>query len=359
MVKAFAIDLGNGQVKARSEKRILIAPSMIANEKALGVGSVSNLEGEHDYNLYESKLKIGKKYVWGRDIKERIAHSDLMPTYTHHKRYESANFRLLFEFVLAELASDFNKKSIEVVLVASLPSDEVRTDVDKDLKSFLKGTHVITRNGSELVIDVVDVTINEQPLGTLLSENMNDKKQINKNVQTKTYTVFDFGAGTSIIDTYRGLKRIPELSDVLKTGQNDIYKQIATALKHDSGLSDVQYSQIEDGFRRGDHTAKISDRVHPSFGHLVDGPIDDFCEAVITKLNTIIPNRDIIDGFYITGGGANIVGDAFKSALQEHDATIEAAEPQLANLKGHYNLAILKRDQIHSMRKDEVAATKE
>lgn len=358
MIKAFAIDLGNGQVKARSDKRTLVAPSILATEKALGVGSLSDFETDHDYNVYESKLNIGKRYIWGTDIKEKVSHSDLIPTYTHHKRYDSVNYKLLFEFALAELASDCNRKHIEVVLVASLPSDEVRTEADDSLKTFLKGTHVVTRNGKEHVIEVIDVTINEQPLGTLLSENMNEKNQINKNVQTKTYTIFDFGAGTTIVDTYRALKRIPELSTVIRTGQNDIYKQIATSLKNQTNISDIHYSHIEDGFRREDHTARISDRVHPGFGHLINDPIEAFCEDIITKTNTVIANRDIIDGFYLTGGGANIVGDAFKEALQEHDATVEAEEPQLANLNGHYKLAVLKRDHLLALRK-ETAATKE
>lgn len=335
----FAFDVGNGFVKAKSEKRTIIAPSMIARESALGDSSIAEqFEANSGYNVFQSPLDDGITYVWGEGIKEAVESRKLLNTYTHNNRYTLKRFKLLCEFILSELASDYEEDILEdVVVVTGMPSREIKTESDKHLKEFLSGNHLITRNGVEKVISVKDVRILEQPLGTLLNLYMNDEGQIHKDLKNRTISVLDLGAGTSILDTYKNMKRMEDESETYYEGMMDVYKSIVNQVQKKYDAKNLDESVIEDGIRNN-YTVELSARKKIPFEQEANLAVSDFVDTLISKVDRTLASRDHIDQFLITGGGSQIVGQKYKDEFGEDSLEI-VENSQLSNVEGYYKFA--------------------
>lgn len=64
-MKVFAFDVGNGFVKAKSEKKTFVAPSSIAKESALGDSSIADqFENAPGYHVFKSPMDEGVSYIW-------------------------------------------------------------------------------------------------------------------------------------------------------------------------------------------------------------------------------------------------------------------------------------------------------
>lgn len=340
---AFAFDIGNGFVKACTEKRMVVAPSVIAKKTVIGSSSIvtmsENFDSNAGYQEFESQLDDGITYIWGEGIKEAVEADDLMTTYTHNSRYTQKRFKLLSSFILAELATDFTEEELnDVVVVTGLPSQEVGTKEAGEFKRFLQQKHVVTRNGVQRVINVTDVRIIEQPLGTLLNEYMNDSGQIHKELMTSTVTVIDFGAGTTILDTFKNLKRLDDKSETYYEGMNDVHKRIAKRIEREHGAKGLDPSFVEEGFQNGTLVAEISNRKKYSFENIAKEVIQDFIEQRISEIDSTLTNRNSIDKFILTGGGVNIVGEVFKEAFNEEECKI-AKNSQQSNLNGFFKFS--------------------
>lgn len=340
---AFGFDIGNGFVKARNSKRLVVAPSTIAKKESVGKSSIASMSEEYDnaegYQTYVSNLDEGTEYAWGEGIKTAVDAEDLIATYTHNNRYSQKRFKLLCSFLLAELSSDFKEKDLnDVTVVTGLPSAEVGSKEAEEFKKFLQQKHLISRNGKQLVINVTEVRILEQPLGTLLNKYMNASGQIHKVLLTSTITVIDFGAGTTIMDTFKNLKRIEDKSDTFYEGQNDIHKRIAKQVEKQYGVKGVGMHHIEKAFYNDTLVATLSERKKYSFEDIAVKVIKVFNDKMISDIDSVLTNRNSTDLFVATGGGVNIVGDDFKKEFNEE--TLEIVEDsQEANANGYYNLA--------------------
>jgi len=338
---AFAFDVGNGYVKARNEKREVIAPSMIAREGAVGTSSLLALtnQDEKGYEVFQSQLDDGVKYIWGEEISSAVEPDSLIPTYTHHNRYNQKRFKLLCTFILGELASDYSDEELmDVKVVTGLPSQEIGTEDEKYFKEFLQQKHVITRNGVQRLINVTDVRIVEQPTGTLLKLFMNDEGKIHEELLTTTITLLDFGAGTTIMDTFKNFKRLREKSETFYEGMNDLHRNIAKELEMQHNIKGLDPSYIDEGFRRDDLMAVISERKKYPFEEIAKNVIIDFVDKRLSEIDRTLTNRDSVDKFIITGGGVNIVKDYFVEVFGEANITV-VEDSQKANLEGFYKLS--------------------
>lgn len=338
---AFAFDLGNGYVKATNGKRTIVAPSMIARETAVGTSRLLALtnQNEKGYETFESQLDDGVKYIWGQGIANAVEPEALIPTYTHNNRYMQKRFKLLCTFILGELASDFTDEDLmDVVVVTALPSSEIGTGDEVNYKNFLEQKHVITRNGVQRMVNVNDVRIVEQPTGTLLNLFMNNEGLLDEELLTSTITVIDFGAGTTIMDTFKNFKRLREKSETFYEGMNDLHRIIAKELEAKHNIKGLDSSYIDEGFRRGDMIANLSERKKYAFENIAKNVIMDFVDKRLAEIDRTLTNRDSVDKFVITGGGVNIVKDYFSEVFGESNVIV-ASNSQLANLEGYYKLA--------------------
>lgn len=168
---------------------------------------------------------------------------------------------------------------------------------------------------------------------------MNESGQVHKELMTSTITVVDFGAGTTIIDTFKNLKRIDDKSETYYEGMNDVYKRIAKKLEREHGVKGLDLSYIEEGFQNGSLVAQISKRKKYSFEHIAKEVIIDFIEKRISDIDSTLTNRNSIDKFIVTGGGENIAGEQFKEMFNEESLN-SVNDSQQANLDGFYKLAL-------------------
>lgn len=340
---AFAFDVGNGFVKARNSERTIVAPSSIARKESIGVSSIMSMSSEYNtnsgYNAFVSNLDDGTEYIWGEGIKQAIDPDSLIDTYTHHNRYNQKRFKLLCSFILGELASDYDENELnDVVVVTGVPSQEVGTSEAQEFKKFLQQKHLITRDGVQIFVNVTDVRIVEQPLGTLLSEYMNEAGQIHKDLTTNTVTVIDFGAGTTIMDTFKNLKRLDDKSDTFYEGMNDVHKRIAKQIEREYGVKGLDSAYVEEGFLNGSLVAEMSQRKKYPFENIAKDIIVNFIDKRISDIDSTLTNRNSIDKFILTGGGVNMVGGTFREVFGE-DVLRVVDDSQRANLDGFFKLA--------------------
>lgn len=123
---------------------------------------------------------------------------------------------------------------------------------------------------------------------------MNDEGEMHKDLLTKTMTVINLGAGTTIMDTFKSLKRLPDKSETFYEGMNDVHRKIRNKLERDHNIKGLNTSFIDNGLRRGDFIAEIS--------------------------------------------GVNIVGKEFREKFNEENVVLVKSS-QTANLEGFFKLA--------------------
>src|SRR5699024_2085198 len=223
----FAIDFGNGYVKAKSGKKMFIYPSKLGHASDLGTSSLKELDSKDDVSIFQRKDE--GKYVMGSDIEDVIEPAELLSTSELNNRYENILFKRLIDFVLVDLARFEDQESIDVRLVTGMPSHEnAMARKKKAFHDYLLGRHIATKDGKEYVINIKELKIIEQPLGTLLNEFMNDEYKVHKAFKRGNIVVIDLGSGTTIIDHYKNMKRIN--GEVMNDGMNHFLSNIAKKL---------------------------------------------------------------------------------------------------------------------------------
>src|SRR5699024_10885552 len=104
-LKNFAIDFGNGYVKAISDDGRFIAPAKLAFEHHMGRSSLgSTFEENYSISSFHYK-EDSANTIFGKDIEDVIPLSHLISTNSNNNRYTLQAFRQLVDFSLAELAS--------------------------------------------------------------------------------------------------------------------------------------------------------------------------------------------------------------------------------------------------------------
>ncbi|APT48374.1 ParM/StbA family protein [Bacillus safensis] len=333
----FAVDLGNGFVKAKSEHRTVVAPSVIAKEQDVSKSSIASYQDEETtYRTFDSHLRKGVNYIWGEGIKNAVKSPDkLLPTYTFQDRYKSDLYKLLVEFVLGELALDYDD-TVNVRVVTGMPSDELEQQDKEDLEQAFEGSHVVKVNGQEKVIKVEKITILEQPMGSLFYVMINEKLEMSKDF-TKRVVFYDFGAGTTIMDVFENGKRDDDESITQPLGMNDVYKEVRKMVQRKFSLKKLTTHQIEDAFRK-DFNIKVGSKMF-NCEEEAKIAVSDFLERVMSTFQGVLNSRDYIDKIYITGGGTNIVKDEVKKYFSETEEVHFVENSQTASVEGFYKFA--------------------
>lgn len=340
-LKNFAIDFGNGYVKAISDDGSFITPAKLAFEHNLGRSSLGNtFEESYNINAFHHKEDQAKT-IFGKDIESAISPSKLISTNSNNNRYLLQSFRQLVDFSLAELASlsTDQETSIDVRLVTGMPSGDMQKgEFLEAFKSFLEGHHVVYRNEQEYVINVKELKIIEQPLGTLLNVFLNDKLKIHKNLKNGLVVVIDFGSGTTIIDVYQNMKLIG--GKTLPEGMIKFHELIANSLSKTS--NDVDSLYVEKGIINKSYIAEFGQQ-KISFKKDFDIVLKEKIQTIIQAYENEIGKEELVNDFIVTGGGSLIIGDQLKEQKPKFQLV---DNPQLSTAAGYYKLA-------QAMRKDD------
>lgn len=329
----FAIDFGNGYVKAKSDKGSFVIPSKIGYADNIGSTSLGDSLDSETLDIHYYARKDEPTYVAGSDIEKAINPSQLVNTNSANNRYKMVAFKQLVDFSLAELSSYEDSKNIEVRLITGMPSNDIYMKERKEaFERFLLGTHVVERDGDEWVINVKELKIIEQPLGTLLNVYLNDEMRVHKDLQEGTIVVIDFGSGTTIVDIYKNMKRIG--GDTLNEGMIKFYKDIAFQASNEySDKIDSEY--IEAGIKNKDFIAKFGEKAY-DFKDFYKSMIFKKVQSVVGIYENEIGRESLVNGFLVTGGGSTFIGD---DLIKQKGNFKVVDRPQTSTVEGYFKLA--------------------
>lgn len=335
-----AIDLGNGFIKGKSNNLELIIPSSIILKKNL---SVNYEDLGKNYNLY---CINDIEFVAGKALEDPnfvIEAKDLLSSYTKNSnRYKLDTFKLLMLSTISDLLeNDFDVENIvEVELVTGLPSNDLIPENINLIKDFLENkTHLVKKNNKEYLFKVVKTVIIEQPLATLLDLAITNNK-INTGVLDNNSIVIDSGAGTTIIDTFFKGKRVDGKSKTFSFGMKNIYEEILNESNYKDQLNINDIEQIirkKQDLVLGRVSLKYQD-INKSFKKHLNNFINF---ELKNELNNLVNNNKRIN-IYLTGGGANLLGEDLAKELDFELVT----ESQLAGVRGmlKYNNYFIKKE---------------
>ena len=328
----FGIDFGNGYVKAKSNKGEFVFSSKIGFSSDLGTSSLEDhFSNDEDIHLY--KRKDESEYVAGKDIEKVIEPEKLITTNSANNRYNLDSFKRLVDFSLAELASLEDENNIEVRLVTGMPSNEILMKEKKAaFENYLKGTHLVERDKKEYIINISDLKVIEQPLGTLLNVYLNEDLKVHKTFKKGVVVVIDFGSGTTIVDIYKNMKRIG--GRTLNEGMIQFHKKIAEQLSNKHSIN-IDSSFIEEGIRNKSFIAEIGNEAF-NFENLFNELVERKIESVVQIYESEIGEEVSVNDFIVTGGGSFIIGEQ----LQKIKSNFKIVEnPQTSTANGYYKLA--------------------
>lgn len=334
-MEIFALDLGNKQTKLASSKNSYRLPSHFTNLQTGGLNEVTmNNNDNVDVDVFEYNDKL---YRWGKDIdlvsnpvniKDTIAFGSL--------RYEQNTFKLLCAFAIAKLANDFVDKdsdTLEVNVVAGLPTEDFEnSECFKSLKDDLYQHFNISINGKPMDIQVKNVIIIPQPIGTIYDTVYNQKR---KEIASELINVIDCGGGTTLIDTLNNLEYDVDNTTQCEDGSYKLFKAISRRINETTrpNIYNIEAS-IRNGMEDGKFTYHIKKGVDIDITDIVKEEIDNFTDAIIQDIYSNVFNLGSIDELIFTGGGSKIINqDKIKKAFPNSSFSKHG---EMSNVFGFY-----------------------
>lgn len=321
------LDHGNGWLKARGEKKLII-PSLIAKEE--NVGETMGGKQKLGISSFESSHKKGVTFVAGEDISSVDGY---IPTYGQSNRYEQEPFILLSQFAISE-ALGKEKSYEDVLVVTGVPSDEFGTTEQDKLMKALKGTFVINNKA----IQVVDVIVIPQPLGTLMSRYLDEEGFVEKeSYEEWNIGVIDIGTGTTDLDAIKALRRQNNHKSI-PYGMHDVYSSITKKLKKGNPSSGISEQGVEHYFN--DESYVVSAKKQIPFKNEKEIAIEDIGTQLIAGIRGEWKQHESFDEILITGGGAGTFTNSMKDYFKGTEVDL-VENPQFANVEGFYRHGVL------------------
>ncbi|MEB9551879.1 plasmid segregation protein ParM [Bacillus cereus] len=323
MTKVFAIDHGNGAVKMRTDVFKKTLPAIYSFSSNVGEALSG---GKMKLKTYKVE---GTEYVWGDDI---IKVNNTLNTYAQQNRYKTNQYKTLSKIALAEMAAKTNVKSYdEILVVTGVPSQEIGTKAVDEIKEVYQGTHELEVNGKKVTLNVVDVIVLAQPVGTVMSRYLDEDGFVaDDSYEDMTVGIIDIGTGTTDLDVISMLRREKESTSVPK-GMHDVYEPIVAKIKKETSATINDY-KLEKAFE--DAAYQASKRMDPiDFNDEKTASIKEVYDFIVNGVNNAWKTFDRFDEVLVSGGGAN----TFHELLEEWIGKVtKLEESQTANVEGFY-----------------------
>lgn len=339
-LECIGIDHGNGFVKGRSDVNQFILPSQIARVEEFS-GEIYGAK-QKEYKRFQMILDEGddREYAWGRDVTKA---KYPIKTFATEERYSKLPYKLLSSFALTELTNQAQDVS-EVMIVTGLPSYEKGTQLEEDLKKVFLKTHLVNVNGKEKRIEVKDVRIVPQPLGTLLYHYLDkDGYVLDEKFESSNFYsgIIDIGSGTSDLDGIRELEVVSKDRSTIRKGMFDAYDEIASYIKEQDPRVDIDKEKVEEWIRTKEANGENpyiynpTRKIEVDFTRKANEAFKKLSEDIIMEIDQRW-NKSHFNEIYLTGGGAKTLAKYFK----EWDKDIIVVENhQMANAIGFQRFA--------------------
>lgn len=305
----YAIDLGNGFAKRTFGKGTFVDPTVYAYPNTFfgdGDTLAISINNQNGFLLGQDAVNSGQplQFVLGD---------------SNVKRYESDSYKQL---VLAFIAKDM-KANVQIEkLVLGLPIDHFKTKKDTLVKAFAKTKNLALSNGESYLIEIKDVLVVPQPMGTYI-QTLDTMKQ-------EVTLIVDAGYGTVDVSEMTGLNSVRnfgadiglkqsfiEINGYLKETYADCHTSVGTV--HDSLLNGLKYKGtyidiFEDEF--------IQQSLKTHFDRLYAMLVENY--GSFTKFDKVI----------FTGGTAEMHKKHIEAKDEPNFVIVE--NPQTANVEGFY-----------------------
>lgn len=343
-MKLFAMDLGNRQVKLKSEKGTKVFPSYFVDAEEYGKRDVISLKtSDKKTSDFISQRDPDFTYVWGEGL--NISGKHLTDTIRFDNRYNSLEFKLLTDFALTALARDFKASKntiLDVTVVTGVPTDDYeKDDVVEHITRTLKGVHSAEIDGVTHVVRVNDVYVMMQPTGTAINEMVDDRGEVidGTEIEDGYIGIVDCGGGTLIIDSFDEMNLDTKNRVQLKDGAYSLYTAIRNRITEHS-ISEHEVERIvRDGNAKELYTWSPNGRTSLDLTEVVMRERKRYTRKVIQSIKTAYKDMERMKTIFITGGGSNLLlRDEIEHALPIAHF-VKCGET--ANVNGFYKYGLL------------------
>lgn len=320
MTKLIGLDVGYGFVKVTDGRVGYSFPSVVGeghnkptfNVKSAELSVIDDLKIGFEDDLYF----VGKSAI----RHSKFAHRDL--SYT---RAISDDLEILFFSALSPFCSN---PVNEFRVVTGLPVE--RMHLADDLAKRVKGEKMLSLfiDGKlqEVKIDIDDVVVVPQPLGTYWSVYLNGLGQIAEPLEGHTGIV-DVGFRTTDLAAVEDSEYIPEKSKTVPVGLVTAYSDIANYLATTYGLEKESYDLDSIVIKRkinvAGETIDISGIINKAFEKLAIN--------TLVIINSNWKTTDF-DSLILSGGGGQAISSYMLPQLSQATLT---SEPITANCRGY------------------------
>lgn len=344
-MELFALDIGNRQVKIKSEKTLKVLPAYFVEASKYGDRMTMNLRGgKRQTSDYVSSKDDAFTYVWGKDLDVDIVKPTDSIGFTD--RYESREFKLLVDFALAELARDYphaSESMLEVVVVTGVPTgDYMQNEILLSLSKAIKGDHAVTVDDQALNIRVKELYVIPQPMGTVIDAMVDDQGVMQDSpIEESTIGVADIGGGTLLIDLLRKMNMETAKREQLPEGAYKLYEEIKRELTKDGHHISVYEIEkmVRDGNDRGTYYWSPNGKTTLDFTKVVMRERIKYTRDTASTIKAVYKEFDRMQAVLVTGGAANLlVKSEFNSAITN---AVFIEDSETANVRGFYKYGLL------------------
>lgn len=368
----FALDLGNKQTKLYSDKlhekgekegkmKAKVNPSRFMYKSDLGNSSTALFSQKAQVKTYKSAADE-EEYAWGPEMYKLHNDNKFLDTISFENRYEKEEFKLLADFALAELASDYGAEATDgilpVTVVTGVPSDDFNEEDVPQIMKVLKGDHTVSIDGVSHIVRVNEVHVLPQSVGTVYNEILDNDGFVipeKESMLEEEIVVNDIGGGTYLINVLRNMNLASSYQ--FPTGLYELHEEIVRMAKEESS----QYSKLTTyevdhilktgSFENGFYYKPNKDTSY-DLTAIVKRANNKYTREIINKSNSAIKNFSSVDTNLYTGGGANLIDQ--ERIMAQYKRAIFVADSESASVRGFW-----KYGKALALESEEAAATTE
>lgn len=318
-MKSMGLDIGYGYTKAISTGQRVIFESLAGSPDL----AAFNAGGQEELVV---DLGADGRFMVGRDAVHR---STFIDRFENRRWIETPQYKAFFVAALAKL-----QPGSPIRLVTGLPlsyyADKAR------LQTRFTGLHRIMANGYDAEIEVVETRVVPQPFGSLfLQAFLPNGEFADVNFLTERIGIIDCGSNHTNFLTAFESADVPGQSTAIDMAVWDLVRAVKSHLREVAPDAEVRDHLLAGAMK----TLKIS-----HFGRefdlepIVAEPRRRLVEQICSTATQVWGSGADLYAIVISGGGANLVGDAVANFFERH-GRVKVVKDQFANAAGFYRFA--------------------
>lgn len=199
-----ALDLGNEQIKIKTEDNEWIFPAAILDIEDTNMGSI--IPRNDDFPIFKTTLLGNRGHYFGPSIKE-VGYEEMWLRSIGYgmRRYDNEMFKTMLTYSLGLALSEHGEGNYVIDVVIGLPVSETGypfylddTESKKCIYDYLSQTQNLTINDKKFQIDIANIKTVPQYFGTvinLIDEESSVKKEALLRGESE---IIDLGGGTTV-----------------------------------------------------------------------------------------------------------------------------------------------------------------